>query len=246
MHSYLYIIFLFLMNFIGNSIQQNKILTPKQFKYKKFLNSETVDLILTLGPAGTGKTWIACEHAIEQLKNNKLKKIIITRPIITLEGEDIGFLPGDINEKFSPFTSHIYEYFKSEFSTREIDSLIRQGLIEAAPIGFLRGRTFDDTFIIADEMQNSSPKQLLMLLTRLGENSKIVIAGDLTQCDLPLEKQEENGLKNLLDNLKNYYESFYDMMKDNIIIIEFDIDDCKRSPFVKKIVDIYSKNCTII
>lgn len=240
MLTYIFIIFSCLMR--CSCLQETKVLTPRQSKYKKFLNSECINLIVSLGPAGTGKTWIACKHAIEQLQNNKVKKIIITRPIVTLEGEDIGFLPGDINDKFSPFTNHIYEYFKNEFSQREIDSLIRQNLIEATPIGFLRGRTFDDTFIIADEMQNSSPKQLLMLLTRLGENSKIVIAGDLTQCDLSEEKQEENGLKNLVDNLQYHYESFHRMLNDNIVIIEFDIHDCKRSPFVKKIIDIYSKN----
>lgn len=213
--------------------------TPKQEKYMKFLNSDNIDLVIATGPAGTGKTFFACEYALEQLKNNKIKKVILTRPLVTLEDEDIGFLPGTINEKFAPFSQPIFEYFKGDLSSRDIEYYLKDGTIEASPIGFLRGRTFDDSFIIADEMQNSSPKQLLMLLTRLGDNSKLVITGDVSQCDLPNDKQHNNGLQDLLDNIEYYYPSFYEMLKDKIAIVKFDINDCKRSDFVKKIIEIY-------
>tara|TARA_Y100000389_G_scaffold202681_2_gene248727 strand:- start:20507 stop:21271 length:765 start_codon:yes stop_codon:yes gene_type:complete len=213
--------------------------TPRQEKYSNFLSSDKIDLVVATGPAGTGKTYFACESALEQLKNNNIKKIILTRPLVTLEDEDVGFLPGNLNEKFAPFSQPIFEYFKNDLTNRDIENCLKIGTIEASPIGFLRGRTFDNSYIIADEMQNSSPKQLLMLLTRLGENSKLVITGDVSQCDLAEDKQKNNGLQDLLNNLENYYPSYYEMLNDNIATINFGIDDCKRSDFVKKIIEIY-------
>lgn len=238
---------LFFLNYKSiYSFNEKTILTNRQMKYKKFLNSKNIHVVISLGPAGTGKTWIASEYAIEKIKNKEIDKVILTRPMVTIEGEDIGFLPGKIDEKFSPYTHQIFEYFKSHFSQKEIETMIQFGIIESTPIGFLRGRSFENTLIIADEMQNSSPKQILMLLTRLGYNSKMIICGDLSQCDLPIERVNCNGLSNLLENLKNYFNSFHEMLNVGIALIEFDVNDCKRSPFVRKVIEIYStSNVTV-
>ena len=139
-------------------------------------------IVLGMGPAGTGKTFIACHTAVEQLKSTKIEKIIITRPIVSVE-ENMGFLPGSINEKMDPFTRPIFDVLSSSYDKKEIQLLIKKNIIEISPLGFMRGRTFDNAFIIADEMQNSSPNQMKMLLTRIGENSKLVITGDLEQSD---------------------------------------------------------------
>ncbi len=212
--------------------------TPKQTKYIKYLNEDNINLVISSGPAGTGKTWLACEYAIKKLKKNEVKKIIITRPLVTLEDEDIGFLPGNLQDKFGPFSQPVIEYFKNNYTLKDIDRQIQLGILETTPLGFLRGRTFTDTIIIADEMQNSSPKQILMLLTRLGSNSKLILTGDITQCDLDQNKTTENGLLKLNEKLDNYYTHYHEMLKDGIARVDFDLDDCQRSIFVKKIIQI--------
>lgn len=214
--------------------------TLKQKKYIDFLDSSKIDLIVATGPAGTGKTYFACRAALNKLKSDTIDNIIITRPLVTLEDEDIGFLPGTLNEKFAPFSQPIFDYFNDELSKNEIEKYVRQGNIETSPIGFLRGRTFENSFIIADEMQNCSPKQLLMLLTRIGVNSKIVVTGDISQCDLSPDKVPLNGLENLLDQISKCYPSYSDMIKERIALINFDMDDCKRSEFVKRIMNVYN------
>ena len=139
----------------------------------------------------------------------------------------------------NPWIQPLYDIFIDEQSKAELNSMLKSGKIEIVPIGFMRGRTFTDTYVIADEMQNSSPGQMKMILTRLGENSKIVVTGDTSQCDLELS---ENGLDNLLKLLKKYYENTYEMYGDNIGIIEMNSEDIKRNIFVKKIIDVYSSS----
>ena len=137
----------------------------------------------------------------------------------------------------NPWIQPLYDIFIDEQSKAELNSMLKSGKIEIIPIGFMRGRTFENTYVIADEMQNSSPGQMKMILTRLGENSKIVVTGDTSQCDIKLL---ENGLDNLLKNLEKYYENKYEMYGNNIGIIKMNDDDIKRSVFVKKIIEIYS------
>ena len=236
---YLKLLFLSYVSVFALKSETNKIQTPKQKKYTELLQNRDTNLVIAHGPAGTGKSWLACKIAIEQLKENKVNKIVLTRPIVSVEDEDLGFLPGNIDEKMNPWIQPLYDIFIDEQSKAELNSMLKSGKIEIVPIGFMRGRTFTDTYVIADEMQNSSPSQMKMILTRLGENSKIVVTGDTSQCDLELS---ENGLDNLLKLLKKYYENTYEMYGDNIGIIEMNSEDIKRNIFVKKIIDVYSSS----
>ena len=212
--------------------------TTKQKKYTQLLEDRNINLVVAHGPAGTGKSWLACKVAIEELKSNHIKKIVLTRPVVPVEDENLGFLPGTIDEKMNPWIQPLYDIFIDEKSKSELNSLLKSGQIEIVPIGFMRGRTFADTFVIADEMQNSSPTQMKMILTRMGENSKIVVNGDISQCDL---KIEENGLKNFISVVNKHYENLYEMYNNKIGMVEFDIKDVKRSEFVQNILEIYEK-----
>lgn len=206
-----------------------------QEKYVKFLNEPNIDIIISIGPAGTGKTMFACLKAIDLLKMGKLNKIILTRPVVTVE-EDLGFLPGNINKKMDPWTRPIFDIFLENFSKTELDQMINNNIIEIAPLAYMRGRTFKNAFVIADEMQNSSPNQMMMLTTRIGKNSKLVITGDLKQTD----KLVDNGLIDFVEKIK-YYNIFHDYNENsNIQIIEFNYQDVERSPIVKKVLDIYN------
>ena len=209
--------------------------TNQQIKYDEFLNNPQIKLVVGNGPAGTGKTLLACKNAIKQLQSNKIDKIIITRPIITVE-EDLGFLPGDINEKMNPWTIPIFDVFRDYYDSSEMKHLISENKIEIAPLGFMRGRTFKNSYIIADEMQNSSPTQMLMLLTRIGENSKMVLIGDLNQSDI----KNINGFQDLILKInRKYDEDYYKMIKDQISLVNFKDADILRSHIVSKILEIY-------
>jgi len=205
--------------------------TTTQEKYCEYLNNTNVSIVVAVGPAGTGKTLLACNDAIKKLKNNSVKKIIITRPVVSVDDEEIGFLPGNINKKMEPWTRPIFDVFSEYFSTNEINKMIFNNIIEISPLAYMRGRTFKNTYVIADEMQNSSPNQMMMLTTRIGEKSKIVITGDLKQND---KKNELSGLDDFIDKYKNYG------VVEEIKIIELNSDDIQRSPVVLTILNIYS------
>jgi len=217
--------------------------SDNQKEYIKAINNKNIDLVFCLGPAGTGKTLFACKYAIESLKNNYIKKFIITRPTTTLD-ENIGYLPGDTNDKMSPFTQHIYDIFLEYYSQKEINSLIEQKIIEVVPLAYMQGRTFKDAYIIGDEMQNSTPNQMFMLLTRIGKNSKMIITGDPTQT-----LNKNNGLVNIIDKLNIKYNNNYNddelkkdnMKKDNIQIIYMDNLDIQRHHIVKIVNELYVK-----
>jgi len=213
--------------------------TPKnsnQLKYVDILNDDDTDIVVSIGPAGTGKTMFACLKAIDLLKGGKLNKIILTRPIVSVE-EELGFLPGNINKKMDPWTRPIFDMFLEHFSKIELDNMINSNVIEIAPLAYMRGRTFKNAFIIADEMQNSSPNQMMMLTTRIGKNSKLVITGDLKQSD----KSLNNGLFDFVEKTKNFYNFNLDNQTSNKIqFIEFNKEDIERSRIVEKVIDIYS------
>jgi len=200
-----------------------------QYKYVNHLNDDNIKIVMAIGSAGTGKTLFACLKAISLLKNNEINKIIITRPAVSVE-EEHGFLPGNINKKMDPWMRPILDIFEEFYSKNEIELLMKNGYIEISPLAYMRGRTFKNTFIIGDEMQNSSPNQMVMLTTRLGINCKMVLTGDLNQSD----KFQNNGLKDLLSRVKIYNKSL--MIK----FIEFENDDIERSEIVKEIVNIYN------
>jgi phosphate starvation-inducible PhoH-like protein len=198
-----------------------------QKKYNRVLYSNK-PMIFATGPAGTGKTMLACYAAINGLNDDAYSKIILTRPTVSVE-EDIGYLPGTLEEKMDPWTRPILDIFSEFYTQNQIQYMLKEKTIEICPLAYMRGRTFKNAYIIADEMQNSTPNQMKMLLTRIGENSKMVITGDLNQHD---RKYDENGLKDIFEKLNN-------KTYKRIECITFDHEDIERSPIVKDILDIY-------
>ena len=201
--------------------------------YADVLNNNENKMIIVTGPAGTGKTLFACKRGIEYLLSGELKKMVITRPLVTVE-EDLGFLPGNIVKKMDPWTRPVFDIFLEYYSKNELEKMIFENVIEISPLAFMRGRTFKDTFIIADEMQNSSPAQMQMLTTRVGEGSRLVITGDLKQTDLT----DDNGLKDIVNRMDIYYKKNYGVNK-LIQLITLDNNDVRRSKLVKQVIDIY-------
>ena len=207
--------------------------TINQQKYLQAIENEDTKLVIVNGPAGTGKTLFACISAIELLKNNNINKIILTRPLVSVE-EEIGFLPGNINQKMDPWTKPIIDIFSEYYKQTEIDNMIYNNIIEIIPLGLMRGRTFKNSYIIADEMQNSTPNQMKMITTRIGDNSKMIITGDLKQSDL----KEQNGLDDLIQKYDNYVIN--NKLDDLIKIINLNNTDIERSQIVKVLTNIYS------
>jgi phosphate starvation-inducible PhoH-like protein len=204
--------------------------STNQETYVQYLESTDVDIVFGIGPAGTGKTLFACNAAVGRLRAGSIHKIIITRPVVSVE-EDIGFLPGNLVTKMDPWTRPIFDILLEFYSQKEIDLMIHGGIIEIAPLAYMRGRTFKHAFVIADEMQNSSPNQMLMLMTRIGEGSKMVITGDLKQSD----RSEDNGLRDVLGKLKSVGGI------EGVGYVELDFEDVERSPIVKRVLGLYEK-----
>lgn len=206
--------------------------TPKsdnQIKYVEYLNDNSNKIIISIGPAGTGKTLFSCQKAINQLKNEEINRIIITRPLVTVE-EELGFLPGNIVSKMDPWTKPIFDIFMEYYSKQDINLMVKNGIIEICPLAFMRGRTFKNSFVLADEMQNSSPSQMKMLLTRIGSNSRLVITGDLNQTDI----KGDNGLNDFVTKTMAFNNT-------NLIkIIQFENIDIERSEIVQKVIEIYN------
>jgi phosphate starvation-inducible PhoH-like protein len=214
--------------------------TINQERYVNVLDDTQVKIVIVAGPAGTGKTMFACLKAISLLKSGKINKIVITRPVVTAD-EEIGFLPGNIVTKMDPWTKPIFDIFLEKYSKVQLDSLIRDNVIEICPLAFMRGRTFKNAFIIADEMQNSSPNQMKMLLTRIGIRANMVVTGDLNQSDII----KENGLNDIVSKLKTF-NNVYNETKQ-IEIIELNNMDIERSDVVKKVIQIYDfKNTKLV
>lgn len=219
--------------------------SENQKKYVHFLADPTRPIVLGVGPAGCGKTLFACIEAIQKLKSGEVQKIIITRPIVPVEDEELGFLPGDIIHKMDPWTRPIFDIFLEYYQQRDLDAMLVAGVIEIAPLAYMRGRTFKRSFIIADEMQNSTPNQMMMLTTRIGDHSKMVITGDLKQSD----RSSQNGLFDLMSRLRVYNgDSSIDHSKMAVAMVEMTYSDIERSPIVAKILDIYNRkmNVTVV
>lgn len=210
----------------------------------KYLIDDRVKIVLGVGPAGCGKTLFACHRAIEEFMEGGIQKIVITRPMVSVEDESVGFLPGDMTQKMAPWTRPIFDIFHEYFDPLDVQDMIVKGVIEISPLAYMRGRTFKDAFIIADEMQNSTPNQMLMLTTRLGENSKMAITGDLKQSDKGLEN---NGLSDFMRKLytyrrvKNSQEGGVTGGSGNlgVKLVQLCSSDVCRSQIVSRILDMY-------
>jgi phosphate starvation-inducible PhoH-like protein len=207
---------------------------PKNLSQENYLlklNDPQKMIVFAIGPAGTGKTMLAVQWAINQLNCGDITKIVITRPAVSVD-EQHGFLPGDLNQKMEPWTKPIMDVFAENYSAREIEFMVREGVIEISPLAYMRGRTFKDSIVVADEMQNATPGQMKMLLTRLGQGSQMVITGDLQQADRP----SNNGLLEFL----NLYNDFRDHRY--VDVCHFTLDDIERHEAVKEILEIYKDN----
>ena len=197
--------------------------TPGQCKYMLALRSPK-PIVIGTGPAGSGKTLLACQVALEHVSKIQRPNIVLTRPIVTVD-EDMGYLPGDMDQKMEPWTKPMYEIFGQFFNRNQMDRFIT-----VEPLGYMRGRTFNNTLIIADEMQNATPNQVKMLLTRVGEGTKLIITGDLEQSDLG----PENGLGDLV-----YKMQCQDL--EYIRHVEMGDEDIVRHPAVKEVLRILNK-----
>ncbi len=197
----------------------------------KSLQNTHKSIFFVSGPAGTGKTALACRHASRLLEKNKIDKLIITKPAVSVD-EDHGFLPGDIKDKMKPWLLPIIDAMSENIDRTRVETLIKNDVIEIAPIAYMRGRTFKRSFIIADEMQNSTPNQLKMVMTRIGEDSQIVITGDTSQHDRSLS---DNGMKDFLNRIQNIEQLEY---IEHIILNNQDI---KRHPAISEVLYIYEK-----
>lgn len=208
--------------------QKSKFLvakTDKQKTYIKLIKSKTI--IFALGQAGTGKTRVACSIAIEELLAGKVERIILTRPVLEA-GESLGFLPGDLSEKIDPYMQPIYNEFKESIDKKDLDNYLnpQNKQIEIVPLAFMRGRTFKNAIVIADEMQGATYPQIKNLLTRLGEGSRLLINGDITQSDLPYHQQ--GALEDIVGVLEDL---------DEVGVVEFSREDIVRHPLIGKILD---------
>jgi phosphate starvation-inducible PhoH-like protein len=202
-----------------------------QETYLDLLKNPRKHIIFAIGPAGTGKTLLGVQMAIKSLQEQTVEKIVITRPAVSVD-EEHGFLPGTLNEKMAPWTRPIFDVFEEYYSTHEIARMMDDGILEISPLAYMRGRTFKNSFIIADEMQNATPSQMKMLLTRLGENSKMAVTGDLQQADRP----SANGLLDFIEKFQNTNS------KKSVDMVQFDVKDIERHEAVKEILRIYGDN----
>ena len=198
--------------------------------YLTKLYEEATSIVLAIGPAGTGKTMLAVQFGVKLFQEGKVDKIVVTRPAVSVD-EDLGFLPGTLNEKMAPWTRPIFDVLGEYYQTKEIAKMLEEGVIEISPLAYMRGRTFKNAYIVADEMQNATVNQMKMLLTRLGEGSKMVVTGDLAQAD----RVSDNGLVNFC-NLLTEKSGL-----QHIDIIQFDNRDIERHNAVKEVLAVYGE-----
>ncbi|MDK7877722.1 PhoH family protein [Staphylococcus epidermidis] len=205
-----------------------KTIRAKTMGQRIYINAmKRNDLVFSIGPAGTGKTFLAVVYAAKQLRKGSVKRIVLTRPAVEA-GESLGFLPGDLKEKVDPYLRPLYDGLNTVLGREQTQRLIERGVIEIAPLAYMRGRTLDDAFVILDEAQNTTHAQMKMFLTRLGFGSKMVVTGDQTQIDLP--KGVKSGLKEAVKKLSGV---------SGISIMKMDQSDVVRHPLVSKIINRY-------
>jgi len=211
----------------GNTGKPIRARTTNQ---KKLIEESKInDLVFVIGPAGTGKTYVAIALAVSALKNKQIKRIILSRPAVEA-GENLGFLPGDLREKIDPYLQPLYDALLDMLPPKKLEEYLKDGVIQIAPLAFMRGRTLSNAFVILDEAQNTTIPQLKMFLTRMGLNTKFLVTGDITQIDLP--RKQHSGLVMALKILKGI---------EGITTVEFGKEDIVRHRLVRDIVDAYDK-----
>jgi phosphate starvation-inducible PhoH-like protein len=209
---------------------QKKVITPKSVVQKEYIDAiRRYDMVIGIGPAGTGKTYLAMAMALSFLMKKEVQRIVLTRPAVEA-GEKLGFLPGDLYEKVNPYLRPLYDALHDMLDFDQASKLVERGIIEVAPLAFMRGRTLNDSFVILDEAQNTKPEQMKMFLTRMGFGSKVVITGDITQVDLPDGKQ--SGLIQIQDVIKKI---------QGIKFVYFNEQDVIRHPLVQDIIKAYEE-----
>ena len=209
---------------------RKRVITPKSLAQKRYIDAiRKYDLVIGIGPAGTGKTYLAMAMAVASLVKQEVERIVLTRPAVEA-GEKLGFLPGDIAEKVNPYLRPLYDALHDMMDFDRASKLVERGVIEVAPLAFMRGRTLNDSFVILDEAQNTGPEQMKMFLTRLGYSSKAVITGDITQVDLPENKT--SGLIEIQGILKGI---------EGIEFVYFSDRDVVRHPLVQEIIKAYER-----
>ena len=211
-------------------------LIPKSLKQEEYIDlllNEDLKIVFATGPAGTGKTMLAMMAAIKAFKEGLVSKIVLTRPAVGVDDEQHGFLPGTINEKMEPWTRPLFDVMHEYWSPKETARMLEEQIIEISPLAYMRGRTFKGAYIIADEMQNATPSQMKMLLTRLGQDSKMVVTGDTRQAD---RKEMDNGLLDFKRLVDAYTEK-----SQFVAGVEFGGKDIQRHPVVAEVLRIYKE-----
>lgn len=214
-----------LLHFHRKEVAPLRPLTKAQDKYLQSIEKNTITF--AIGPAGTGKTYVAGSYAANQLKEGLIEKIIITRPAVEA-GESFGFLPGELEEKYAPFIEPFRDVLNERLGKSQVDYFLSHGKIVASPLSFMRGKTFKDCIVILDEAQNTTPEQMKMFLTRIGENCKIIVDGDLEQTDI----NGKNGLQDAIRRLECI---------STIGLVEFSLNDIVRHGLIKEIIRAYAK-----
>ena len=198
--------------------------------YCQKLQNESTSILFAIGPAGTGKTMLAVQQGIKMFQEGLVDKIVVTRPAVSVD-EDLGFLPGDLNEKMAPWTRPIFDVLGEYYQQKDIAKMLEEGVIEISPLAYMRGRTFKNAYIVADEMQNATVNQMKMLLTRIGDGSKMVVTGDLNQAD----RMNDNGLIDFCNLLADKEHL------QHIDIVQFGAKDIERHNAVKEVLAVYGE-----
>ena len=204
--------------------------TRNQERLVLALQDDSQHIVVTAGPAGTGKTYLAMLAAVKAFRAGDVDRIVLTRPAVGVEGEEHGFLPGDLNQKMDPWVRPLTDILREYYRQQDIAAMLEEQTIEIAPLGFMRGRTFKSAYIIADEMQNATPNQCKMLMTRIGENSKIVITGDIEQAD---RIKGNNGLADLCQKLSEGGVT-------GIAVCNLDNKDIQRHRIIDSVLKLYA------
>jgi len=218
------------LNFPQRQKKNHIDIVPRNINQEELIASledEEKNIVFAVGPAGCGKTLLATLHAIKCLKQGLVDRIVITRPNVAVDDKDIGYLPGDVLKKMTPWMMPILDVLAEYFNQAEIQAMLEEGVIEMVPIAFIRGRTFKNAYILVDEAQGTTINSMMSILTRIGENSKMVVTGDLAQSD----RGKDNGLADFLDRFQN---------SRHIDVIRFQKGDVERHPVVKEVLEIYN------